>query len=138
MDLLGIDTSRTEKVITWGPDVTVPMVPAGYWTDNRIRSLLSANPADTEDITDGEDIIFATFSNADAMPISATSTYSKAAYEKLDLHEILKRDGIHLTPSQQAQLFQVLIDNQAALQGGKGEYTGKPVGIILKADAKPW
>ncbi len=42
MDLLGIDTSRTEKVITWGPDITVPMTPSGYcWTERRIQSLLS-------------------------------------------------------------------------------------------------
>ncbi len=30
MDDLGIDQSRTEKIITWGPDVQVKMVPINY------------------------------------------------------------------------------------------------------------
>ena len=33
MDDLGIDQSQTTKMITWGPDVTVPMVPMGYWSE---------------------------------------------------------------------------------------------------------
>jgi hypothetical protein len=136
MDLLGIDTSRTEKVITWGSNVTIPMVPTGYWTDNRIWSLLLATAVNTEQAPDGD--IFATFTNADAMPILPTSTFLQAIYKKLDLHEIVKRDGSHLTSNQQALLFQVLAHNEAAFQGGKGEYTSAPVGIILKPNAKPW
>jgi hypothetical protein len=30
MDSLGIDQSRTKKSITWGHDISVPMVPYGY------------------------------------------------------------------------------------------------------------
>ena len=37
MDELGIDQSRTDKMITWGPDIEVPMVPLGYWTETRIQ-----------------------------------------------------------------------------------------------------
>ncbi len=69
MDLLGIDTSRTKKVVTWGPDVSVPMVSTGYWTDNRIRSLLSpTSKTPSADIaaTPSKDI-YEIFTNADAM-----------------------------------------------------------------------
>ena len=45
MDELGIDQSRKEKIITWGPDVQVPMVPINYWTDARIQAICkSAKP----------------------------------------------------------------------------------------------
>ena len=38
MDELGIDQSRTTKMITWG-ELETPMVPSGYWTDERIRTV---------------------------------------------------------------------------------------------------
>ncbi len=43
MDALGIDESRTEKAITWGHDISSPMVPNGYWTDERIRMICKEN-----------------------------------------------------------------------------------------------
>ncbi len=136
MDLLGIDTSRTDKTITWGADVSVPMVPMGYWTDARIRSLLAKTSEPLAATTTAETLnedIYEIFTNADV-----TSTFSEAVYEKLNLVEVVNRDGANLTPEQQSQLLQVLTANAAAFQGGKGEYTGKPVGIILKPEAKPW
>ncbi len=66
------------------------------------------------------------------------STYSEAVCDKLNLVEVVNRDGADLTPKQQSQLLQVLTANMAAFQGGKGEYTGPAVGIILKPEAKPW
>jgi hypothetical protein len=39
MDELGIDQSHTDKIITWGQDVQVPMVPIGYWTDACIQRI---------------------------------------------------------------------------------------------------
>ncbi len=113
MDLLGIDTSCTEKVVTWGPDVSVPMVSTGYWTDNRIRSLLSCTsetPSADIAATPSEDI-YEVFTNADAM---LASTYSEAVYDKLNLVEVVNRDGADLTPKQRSQLLQVLMANMAA------------------------
>ncbi len=66
------------------------------------------------------------------------STYSEAVYDKLNLVEVVNRDGADLTPEQRSQRLQVLTANMAAFQGGKGEYTGPAVGIILKPEAKPW
>ncbi len=43
MDELGIDQSRTDKMITWGHDIKVTMVPIGYWTDACIQSICKAN-----------------------------------------------------------------------------------------------
>ncbi len=98
MELLGIDTSCMEKVVTWGPDITVPMTSTGYWMESRIQSLLShssetplAEPAITNKSLNND--IFATFTNADAMPI--TPTYSEAVYKKLNLAKIVKRDGVN-------------------------------------------
>ena len=39
MDELGINQSCTDKIITWGHDVQVPMVPIGYWTDACIQRI---------------------------------------------------------------------------------------------------
>jgi hypothetical protein len=39
MDEVGIDQSRTDKIITWGYNIQVPMVPIGYWTDTRIQTI---------------------------------------------------------------------------------------------------
>jgi hypothetical protein len=39
MDELQINLSRTDKIITWGHDVQVSMVPIGYWTDARIQTI---------------------------------------------------------------------------------------------------
>jgi hypothetical protein len=53
MDLLGLDTSRTTKEIIWG-DIRVPMVRPGYWTDKRIRALLTEGPT----TRDGRFVLF--------------------------------------------------------------------------------
>jgi len=39
MDDLGIDTSRTTKLIIWGNDIEVPMVSKNHWTEARIQAL---------------------------------------------------------------------------------------------------
>ena len=137
MDNLGIDQSQTEKVITWGTDVTVPMVPMGYWTESRIQSLLTEGATTTSALIEDpvhENVFSPLFGTSDAKPAPA---YTEAIYLKLDLMEVAKRDGADLTLSQQAQLLQVLTANEAAFQGRRGDYTGGPVGIMLKPDAKP-
>jgi uncharacterized protein YeaC (DUF1315 family) len=42
------------------------------------------------------------------------STYSEAVYDKLNLVEVVNRDGADLTPEQRSQLLQVLMANMAA------------------------
>ncbi len=76
MDLLGIDTSRTDKTITWGADVSVPMVSTSYWTDARIQSLLwkTSEPPSAEMTAEtlNEDI-YDIFTNADVAPTFSQS-----------------------------------------------------------------
>ncbi len=75
------------------------MVLMGYWTDNRIRSLLSrTSEMPSADITaKSRDDIYEVFTNADAM---LTSTYSEVVYDKLNLVKVVNRDGTDLTPKQ--------------------------------------
>ena len=44
MDELGIDQSRTTKMITWG-ELETPMVPSGYWTDACIQTVCKVTDA---------------------------------------------------------------------------------------------
>ncbi len=74
---------------------------------------------------------------AESEPAQPTSSFTKAVYVKPDLLEAVKRDGCDLTTDQQALLFHTLSDHDAVFQGGKGNYTGKPVKIRLKPDAVP-
>jgi hypothetical protein len=133
MDLLGMDTSRITKEIIWG-DIRLPFVSTGYWTDSRIRALLIEGPTTVDSVPgptiESDEVIEEFF--------TTTSTYTEAVYEKPDLVVIIQRDGQHLTPEQQAQLLQVLVNNEIVFQGRRGEYTGGEVGITLKEDAIPF
>lgn len=80
-----------------------------------------------------ENVFSPLFGTSDANP---APTYTEAIYLKLDLMEVVKREGTELTP-QQVQLLQLLTSNEAAFQGCRGDYTGGTVGVILKPDAKP-
>jgi hypothetical protein len=74
MDQLGINQSQTKETVTWGLDVTVPMVPMGYWTDSIIRSLLLETPSAAElPIKVPSKEIAEIFTNADT---NLNSTYS--------------------------------------------------------------
>ena len=139
MDHLGIDQSRTDKTITWGPDVTVPMVPMGYWSEGRIHALLaeSTPPSTAVPVDDSSQVHEEIYTPLFATSGSDTPSFTEAKYEKLNLIEVVKRDGTELTSPQQSQLLQVLTSNEAAFQGRRGEYTGGAVGIILKPEAKP-
>lgn len=134
MDDLGIDQSRTSKTITWGPDVEVPMVPSGYWTNARILALADQPTSSSKDIQ----LTIGTQQQIEAFATTNISTYTEAVYNKPDLKEIVTQDCSHLTDSQQQALLQVLTANEAVFQGCKGNYTGAPVGITLKEDAKPF
>jgi hypothetical protein len=66
------------------------------------------------------------------------ASFKKAVYETPDLLEVAKRDGMKLTPAQQAMPLNILVKNQDVFKGGRGYYNGKPVGIKLKEDARPY
>ncbi len=148
MDKLGIDQSRTEKIITWGPDVQVPMVPINYWTDACLQAIFKSakpNKALLEDqrnepkepinansaTKSGSNLLLTTYK-----PIEVS--FKKAIYEKPDLVEIAKCDGTKLTPQQQALLLNVLIKNIKVFSGGRGYYNRQPVGLKLKPGAIPY
>jgi hypothetical protein len=92
MDELGIDQSRTDKIITWGPDVQVPMVPINYWTDARIQAICKSakpitalsedqrketkEPANTNSATKISSDLFLTANKP------AEASFKKAIYEK--------------------------------------------------------
>ena len=149
MDDLGIDQSQTNKIITWGNDIEVPMVPLGYWTDSRISTICNiANSQSNEGIEKNNEEI-GTNKKLDTGQLTTTSlfsttnnnqlaSFSKAVYKKPDLLEVAKRDGGNLTPAQQAALLNVLTANNQVFLGGLGHYTGPPVGLTLKDDTKPW
>ncbi len=133
MDELGIDQSRTDKMINWGPDIEVPMVPLGYWTDTRVQSICKHTTSDKEytETTVNEANLFSTAEK----PVAS---FKKAVYETPDLLEVAKRDGAKLTPAQQAMLLNVLVKNDDIFKGGCGSYNGEPVGIKVKDDAIPF
>jgi hypothetical protein len=152
MDELGIDQSRTDKMITWGHDIEVPMVPIGYWTDACIQSICKANnkkehaESNSKNLETKEENStikskYATISEADLFLTANKpneASFKKAVYETPDLLEVAKRDGMQLTPAQQAMLLNILVKNQDVFKGGGGYYNGEPVGIKLKDDAIPY
>jgi hypothetical protein len=160
MDKLGIDQSRTNKVISWGPDIEFPMVPIGYWTDERIQTLCNNSNNEEEQLKIKSELAKSTkfASNPEQLKIKSElakstkfasnpvfqgnkqqeSSFTKAVYNKPDLLEVAKRDGANLIPAQQALLFNVLTANDVVFKGGHGHYNGEPVGLKLKDDAKPY
>jgi hypothetical protein len=138
MDELGINQSRTDKMITWGHDIEVPMVPIGYWTDARIQSICKANNKkehaepnsknlETKEENSPIKSEFATISEADLFLMANKpneASFKKAVYETPDLLEVVKRDGTKLTPTQQAMLLNILVKNQDVFKGGCGYYNG--------------
>jgi hypothetical protein len=131
MDELGIDQSRTEKIITWGPDVQVPMVPINYWTDAPLQAICKSakpnkallgdqrnepkEPTDATSVTrkSSSDLFLTTNKPTEA-------SFKKAIYEKPDLVEIVKRNGTKLAPQQQALLLNVLVKNIKVFSRGRG------------------
>jgi hypothetical protein len=145
MDELGINQSRTDKIITWGHDVQNPMGPIGYWTDACIQTICKHANTEKEhtdsasknleikqeNSEDKQNVKFATEANSEL--ISATSKPAEASFKKA-----VYRDGEHLTPAQQALLFNILTSNEVLFKGGRGHYNEAPLGLKLKDDAKPF
>ncbi len=155
MDELGINQSRTDKIITWGQEVQVPMVPIGYWTDTCIQMICkhantekehtdsaSKNLEIKKENSEGkQNVKFATEANSDLFSATskpAEASFKKALYKKPNFLEATKCDGKHLTPAQQALLFNILTANEVVFKGGRGHYNGVPVGLKLKDDTKPF
>ncbi len=154
MDELGIDQSQTDKMITWGQDIKVPMVSIGYWSDAHIQSICKANnkkehaesnlknlETKEENSTIKSTVKFATISEANLFLTANKpnkASFKKAVYETPDLLEVAKRNGTKLTPAQQTMLLNILVKNQDIFEGGCGYYNGKPVGIKLKDNAIPY
>ena len=111
----------------------------GYWSEGRIHALLaeSTPPSTAVPVDDSSQVHEEIYTPLFATSGSDTPSFTEAKYEKLNLIEVVKRDGTELTSPQQSQLLQVLTSNEAAFQGRRGEYTGGAVGIILKPEAKP-
>ncbi len=42
--------SRTHKLITWGHDIEVPLVPTRFWTDARIQSICNESNKEKEHV----------------------------------------------------------------------------------------
>jgi hypothetical protein len=68
----------------------------------------------------------------------AEASFKKTVYKKPDLLEVAKHNGKHLTPVQQAHLFNILATNEVVFKGGRGHYNGAPVSLKLKDGAKPF
>ncbi len=117
MDELGMDQSRTDKIITWEHDIQVPMASIGYWTDARIQMIFKhantekehTNSALTnleikqENSEDKQNVKFATETNSDLFSATskpAEASFKKAVYKKPNILEVPKCDGKHLTPVQ--------------------------------------
>ena len=101
MDYLGIDQSRTDKIITWGHDIEVPMVPNGYWTEARIRTIcqqLTKAETKGEESTGTPSTV--RFTEDLFLTKQTEASFKKAFYETPDLLEIAKRDGTKLTSAQ--------------------------------------
>jgi hypothetical protein len=133
MDELGIDQSRTDKMITWGPNIEVPMVPMGYWTDTRVQSLCKQPNSEKEHAEAAVDE-----ANLFSTTETPAASFKKAVYKMPDLLEVAKRNGAKLTPVQQAMLLNNLVKNDNLFKGGCSSYNGKPVGIKVKDDAIPF
>ncbi len=155
MDELGINQSHTDKIITWGHNVQVPMVPIRYWTDARIQTMCKHANTEKEhtdsasknleikqeNSEDKQNVKFATEANSDLFSATskpAEASFKKAAYKKPNLLEVPKCDGKHLTPAQQALPFNILTSNEVVFKGGCGHYNGVPIGLKLKDNAKPF
>jgi hypothetical protein len=119
MDNLGIDQSRTEKVITWGPDIQVPIFPINYWTDTHIQAICKGAKPKTTLLENQRKELKETMNENSATKSSsnlflntnklAEASFKNAVYEKSNLVEIAKRNGAKLTPQQQALLLNVLV-----------------------------
>jgi hypothetical protein len=134
IDELGIDQPRTDKIITWGHEVQVPMVPIGYWTDAHIQTICKHHNTEKEhtdsasknleikqeNLDDKQNVKFATETNSDLFSTTskpAEASFKKAVYEKPDLLEVAKCNGKHLAPAQQALLFNILTTNEVVFKG---------------------
>ena len=122
---LGLDTSVQQQSITWGEELTIPMVPGNYWTEVCLR------PFTTVVKETVQDTFFATIKKPSA-GLKVTN------YSKLDLADIVTTKCRHLIQSQRDQLLAVLQWYEHVFLRKKGIYTGRPCDIVLKKDAKPF
>ena len=122
---VGLDTSIQQQSITWGEELTIPMVPGNFWTKARLRPFASLAKEMVQDK------IFATSEKPSA-------GLKAADYSKPDLAEIVSTKCSHLTKSQMDQLLTVLQRYEQVFLGKKGVYTGGPCDIVLKKDTKPF
>jgi hypothetical protein len=108
-------------VISW-EDATVPIVPRGYWTKERLQetypvSAISAAEKNFEDKS----------------PSMLAASYGK---DQVDLRTLVPS---HLKEHQQDKLYQLLSRYRSIFDGDLGTLPGKPVELELKSpDVRPY
>jgi hypothetical protein len=125
---LGPDIHYCASQFVWD-DIIVDMVPGRYWAQDRICKLnktWNTKCKQThEDITESEkeELHLAKILPAKCKPA--------------DIFEVILKQT-HLTPDEQQQLYNVLLDFQSLFQGKKGECNGNPIELELLLCAKPF
>jgi hypothetical protein len=136
MDYLGIDQSRTDKMITWGHDIEVPMVPNGYWTETCIQTICQ-QPTKTERTKNSDSIApIVSFAKDLFLTKQTKTSIKKAVYKTPDLLKVAERDGMKLTSTQQALLLSTLVKNEAV--SGRNKTKTKCNSISRKTVPNPF
>jgi hypothetical protein len=118
---LTLDFAAEPPTISW-EDATVPVVPRGYWTKDRLQEIFPSSA-----------ISAAEKNFEEKSPSMLAASYGK---EQLDLRILVPN---HLTEYQQEKLYQLLQKYQSVFDGDLGTLPGKPVDLELKSpDVRPY
>lgn len=113
---LSLDFSVEPPTISW-EDSSVPVVPKGYWTKEKILETFPISAIDQ-----------AEKSFEEKSPSMIAASYNSAP---VDLREFVPN---HLSPNQQSDLYSVLTQYGIVFDGELGTLPGKPIELQLKSD----
>jgi len=116
---LGLDIHYSASQFMWD-NITVDMVPCGYWTKQKISSVAktwNANKPANEELH-----------LAQILP---------ANYKPVDIAEVVQKQT-HLNVEERKELLRTLIDFQNLFQGKCGEFNGEPITLDLLPESQPF
>jgi hypothetical protein len=113
---LGLDIHYSASQFVW-ENISVDMVPSGYWTKNKITGLAKTWNAPCKELW-----------STRILPVE---------YKPVDIAAVMQKQT-HLNVEEQEKLKNTLFDFQTLFQGKRGEFKGDPITLDLLPGSKPF
>jgi hypothetical protein len=122
-----LDIHYSASPFMWD-NITVDMVPNGYWTKTKIASITKSWNTNQKSASSDNDKAAEEVRITQILP---------ADYKPMDIIDVIEKQT-HLTPTEREKLQKVLFDFRDLFKGERGNYNGEPIKLELIPGSKPF